>query len=101
VVLVAVVLALVAAAMHGTWNVLVKTSADPLMTFYRSTVAAAAIFTVPTLIACILLRPCTSRFGEGDGGNGLVQSQRRQVERGLIQVRIKRPIVFRAKARQL
>lgn len=59
-VLVAVVLALVAAAMHGTWNVLVKTSADPLMTFYRSTVAAAAIFTVPTLIACVLLRPALS-----------------------------------------
>jgi len=43
VILVAIALALVAAAMHGTWNVLVKTSADPLIAFYRSTLAAAAV----------------------------------------------------------
>jgi multidrug transporter EmrE-like cation transporter len=57
VVLVAVALALVAAAMHGTWNVLVKTSADPLTTFYRATISGAAIFTVPAVIAFVILRP--------------------------------------------
>jgi drug/metabolite transporter (DMT)-like permease len=57
VVLIAVVLALVAAAMHGTWNVLIKTSADPLVTFYRSTVMAAAIMTVPAVIAYLVIRP--------------------------------------------
>ena len=53
----AVVLALVAAAMHGTWNVLVKTSADPVTTFYRSTLAAAAIMTPAAVIAVALVRP--------------------------------------------
>src|SRR5712692_7023968 len=43
--------------MHGTWNVLIKTSADPLVTFYRSTVMAAAIMTVPAVIAYLLIRP--------------------------------------------
>jgi len=57
VVLVAVVLALIAAAMHGTWNVLIKTSADPLITFYRSTVMAAAIMTPPAVIAYVVIRP--------------------------------------------
>ena len=53
----AVGLALVAAAMHGTWNVLVKTSADPLTTFYRATISGAAIFTVPAVIAFAIVRP--------------------------------------------
>ena len=56
-VFVAVVLALVAAAMHGTWNVLVKTSADPLITIYRSTVMAAAIMTPPAVVALVVIRP--------------------------------------------
>jgi drug/metabolite transporter (DMT)-like permease len=57
VVLPAVLLSLVAAAMHGTWNVLVKTSADPLTTFYKATISGAVIFSVPTLIACAVVRP--------------------------------------------
>jgi drug/metabolite transporter (DMT)-like permease len=57
VVLAAVVLALVAAAMHGTWNVMVKTSADPLTTFYRATISGAAIFTVPAVVAWVVVRP--------------------------------------------
>jgi drug/metabolite transporter (DMT)-like permease len=57
VVLAAVALALVAAGMHGTWNVLVKTSADPLTTFYRATISGAAIFTLPALIAFAIVRP--------------------------------------------
>jgi drug/metabolite transporter (DMT)-like permease len=57
VVLAAVGLALVAAAMHGTWNVLVKTSADPLTTFYRATISGAAVFTPPALVAIAIVRP--------------------------------------------
>ncbi len=56
-VLAAVLLALVAAAMHGTWNVLVKVSADPVSTLYRSTLTGAAIMTVPAVIAYAVLRP--------------------------------------------
>ena len=56
-VLVAVVLALVAAAMHGTWNVMVKVSADPLVTFYRSTMMGAAIMTIPAAVAVFVFRP--------------------------------------------
>ena len=43
--------------MHGTWNVLVKTSADPLLTIYRSTVMGAVIMTPPAAIAYLLIRP--------------------------------------------
>src|SRR5436309_9423174 len=43
--------------MHGTWNVLVKTSADPLITIYRSTVMGAVLMTPPAIVACVLLRP--------------------------------------------
>lgn len=53
----AVGLSLIAAAMHGTWNVLVKTSGDPLVSIYRSTVAAAAIMTPLALIATLVLHP--------------------------------------------
>jgi drug/metabolite transporter (DMT)-like permease len=60
VVLVAVALALVAAGMHGTWNVLVKVSADPLVTFYRSTLMGAAIMTIPALVAYFVIRPAFS-----------------------------------------
>jgi drug/metabolite transporter (DMT)-like permease len=60
VVVAAVVLALVAATMHGTWNVLVKTSADPLVTIYRSTVMGAAIMTPFAVIAIVLFRPAIS-----------------------------------------
>lgn len=56
-VLLAVVLALVAAAMHGTWNVLVKTSGDPLNSFHRATISGAVIFSVPAVIAVVIVRP--------------------------------------------
>lgn len=59
-ILVAVVLALVAAAMHGTWNVLVKTSGDPLISIYRSTLMAAAIMTPLALVAMLIFRPSAS-----------------------------------------
>ena len=59
-ILAAVALALVAATMHGTWNVMVKTSADPLIAFYRSTLAAATIMTVPAAIAALAFRPDSS-----------------------------------------
>jgi len=57
---VAIALALVAAAMHGTWNVLVKVSADPLVTFYRSTLMGAAIMTIPAVLAYFIFRPAFS-----------------------------------------
>ncbi len=53
-ILTAVALALAAAAVHGTWNVLVKVSGDPLRTFHRATVAGAAIMTLPVLAAWLL-----------------------------------------------
>ena len=53
----AVILALIAAAMHGTWNVLVKTSGDPLVSIYRSTVMAAAVMTPLAIVAYVVLRP--------------------------------------------
>jgi len=56
-VLVAVGLALVAAAMHGTWNVIVKTSADPLVSIYRSTVMGAVILTPFAAVAYLIFRP--------------------------------------------
>jgi drug/metabolite transporter (DMT)-like permease len=39
-------LALAAAALHGTWNVLVKVSGDPLSTFRRATLVSAVVATV-------------------------------------------------------
>ncbi len=47
----AIVLALAAAALHGTWNVLVKVSGDPMRTFQRATAAAAILMTPPALVA--------------------------------------------------
>jgi drug/metabolite transporter (DMT)-like permease len=51
---VAIALALAAAAIHGTWNVLVKVSGDPMRTFRRSTVVAAAVITPITLVVWLL-----------------------------------------------
>jgi drug/metabolite transporter (DMT)-like permease len=48
---IAIVLALVAAAMHGTWNVIVKVIGDPRSTLTRATVAGAVIMTPPALVA--------------------------------------------------
>ena len=42
----AIGLALAAAAVHGTWNVLVKVSGDPISNFRRATLAAAVAATV-------------------------------------------------------
>jgi drug/metabolite transporter (DMT)-like permease len=42
----AVGLSLLAAAFHGTWNILVKVSGDPLTTFRRATLMAAVVATV-------------------------------------------------------
>jgi drug/metabolite transporter (DMT)-like permease len=36
---------------HGTWNVLVKVSGDPMRTFHRSTIVAAVVITPPTIVA--------------------------------------------------
>ena len=48
---VAIALALAAAALHGTWNVLVKVSGDPISTLQRATVAGAVVMTPPALVA--------------------------------------------------
>jgi drug/metabolite transporter (DMT)-like permease len=50
---IAIVLALVAAAMHGTWNVLVKVSGDPTDTLTRATVAGAVLMTPPAFAAWV------------------------------------------------
>lgn len=39
---------------HGTWNVLVKVSGDPMTTFQRATVAAALVITPLTAVAWLL-----------------------------------------------
>ncbi|HEV2218783.1 MAG TPA: DMT family transporter [Candidatus Dormibacteraeota bacterium] len=58
---VAIGLALAAAVVHGTWNVLVKVSGDPLTTFQRGTVLAVLIFTIPVAIAWFAIgRPSIS-----------------------------------------
>jgi drug/metabolite transporter (DMT)-like permease len=50
----AIGLALTAAVLHGTWNVLVKVSGDPMRTFRRATFFAA-IATTPIALAAWLL----------------------------------------------
>ncbi|HEV2413520.1 MAG TPA: DMT family transporter, partial [Candidatus Dormibacteraeota bacterium] len=56
VVIVGVGLALLAAVIHGTWNVLVKSEGDPLSTFRRATLMAG-------LVASVLLLPEIAVFG--------------------------------------
>lgn len=51
----AIALSLVAAAVHGTWNVLVKTTGDPITTFRRANIAATSIATVLAVPAWLLL----------------------------------------------
>ena len=51
---VAIALALVAAALHGTWNVLVKVSGDPTNTLTRATAAAAILMTPPAFVAWVI-----------------------------------------------
>ncbi|TMD91813.1 MAG: EamA family transporter [Chloroflexi bacterium] len=50
----AIALALAAAALHGTWNVLVKVSGDPTATLTRATVAGALLMTPPAFIAWLV-----------------------------------------------
>lgn len=57
----AIALSLVAAAVHGTWNVLVKTTGDPITTFRRANVAASSIATVLAVPAWLLLNRPTLR----------------------------------------
>jgi drug/metabolite transporter (DMT)-like permease len=52
---VAIAMALAAAVFHGTWNVLVKVSGDPILTFRRVTLTTAAVATIPLLPAWWLL----------------------------------------------
>ncbi|HVS47314.1 MAG TPA: EamA family transporter [Candidatus Dormibacteraeota bacterium] len=63
----AIALALAAAAVHGTWNVLVKVSGDPMATFQRATIAAALIITPPTAVVWML----TGRPGYSPAAAGL------------------------------
>ncbi len=51
---IAVGMALVAAIFHGTWNVLVKVSGDPITTFRRATATAAVVATVSLLPAWLI-----------------------------------------------
>ena len=65
-ILVAVVLALVAAALHGTWNVLVKVTGDPLRTFQRATVVGALVMAVPALVGWLVTgRPAVNPAAVG------------------------------------
>jgi drug/metabolite transporter (DMT)-like permease len=51
---IAIVLALIAAALHGTWNVLVKVSGDPTDTLTRATAAGALLMTPPAFAAWLI-----------------------------------------------
>jgi drug/metabolite transporter (DMT)-like permease len=63
---VAIALALAAAALHGTWNVLVKVSGDPISTLQRATVAGAVLMTPPALVAWLVTgRPSLSWAAAG------------------------------------
>jgi drug/metabolite transporter (DMT)-like permease len=50
----AVGLSLLAAAFHGTWNILVKVSGDPLTTFRRATLMAAVVATIGLIPAWLI-----------------------------------------------
>ena len=52
---IAIALALAAAVVHGTWNVLVKVSGDPMRTFYRATLIASLVITPPTFIGWLVV----------------------------------------------
>jgi drug/metabolite transporter (DMT)-like permease len=54
-------LALLAAALHGTWNAMLKVSGDPLRTFRRATLMSGAIATIALVPEVIILgRPSIS-----------------------------------------
>lgn len=50
----AVAMSLVAAVFHGTWNVLVKVSGDPITTFRRATAMAAVVATASLVPAWLI-----------------------------------------------
>jgi drug/metabolite transporter (DMT)-like permease len=59
-------LALLAAALHGTWNAMLKVSGDPLRTFRRATLMSGAIATVALVPEVIILgRPSISLAAVG------------------------------------
>ena len=66
---IAIGLALAAAALHGTWNVLVKVSGDPMTTFRRATFFAA-LATTPLALAGWLIagRPSLTPAAAGFAG---------------------------------
>ncbi|GAC1504663.1 MAG: EamA family transporter [Candidatus Dormibacteraceae bacterium] len=65
-ILAAIALALTAAVIHGTWNVLVKISGDPMVTFRRATVAAALVTTPLAAVAWLVTgRPGFSQAAAG------------------------------------
>jgi drug/metabolite transporter (DMT)-like permease len=49
----AVGMSLAAAVFHGTWNVLIKVSGDPIVTFRRVTLMTAVVATIPLLLAWV------------------------------------------------
>src|SRR4029077_12663048 len=51
---IAIALALAAAGLHGTWNVLIKVSGDPMETFRRATIVAALVTTPLTIAAWLI-----------------------------------------------
>ena len=54
-------LALIAAAVHGTWNVIVKVSGDPLRTFRRATLLSGVVATIVLLPELVIFgRPAIS-----------------------------------------
>jgi len=56
-----VALALLAAALHGTWNAILKVSGDPLRTFRRATLMSGAIATIALVPEVVILgRPSVS-----------------------------------------
>jgi drug/metabolite transporter (DMT)-like permease len=64
--LVAIALALTAAVFHGTWNVLVKVSGDPIPTFRRATLVAGLLATAAFIPAWLLIgRPALNPAATG------------------------------------
>src|SRR5438067_7815456 len=62
----AVGLALVAAVLHGTWNVLVKVSGDPITTFRRVTLTSALVATIAFVPAWLIFgRPTLNPAAAG------------------------------------
>jgi uncharacterized membrane protein len=63
---IAIALALTAAVLHGTWNVLVKVGGDPMSAFQRATVLAALAATPPTVIGWFIAgRPALTPAAAG------------------------------------